>query len=171
MSPTQVCPGVHKSETLAPSKVSPGREEPMTVDATAESVVVGAVGTGAGGATAATTEDVGSGAALEVDVAVGSEGESGAVLVAARVIDVWEEGCVAVTVSSVATVVVTRLDVTSAPPAGSHTVVTTSMVSMTCCVTVYQTRSRFAKGTAATKLMRGKRVLIVDDFIFAVGRF
>ena len=69
--------------------------------------------------------------------------------------------------SSVAMVVVTGVDVTSEPPAGSHTVVITSTVLITCCVTVYQTRSRFASGTAATKPMRGKRAMVVDAFMFA----
>ena len=102
-------------------------------------------------------------------MAAGSDGEIGAALVtAAEEMGVWIDDGVAVTGSSVARVVVTGVDVTSEPPPGSHTVVITSTVLMTCCVTVNQTRSRFGNGTAAAKPTRGKRAMVVDAFILAV---
>ena len=165
---------MHKSETVAP-----GRTEPA---AAAGAVGVGAVDTGAGagvvlgvgsGATGATADDVGAGAGAGagagsgsgsgVDVAAASGDEKESMLVTDGVMASWGNDCVVVTGSAV---VVTKVDVTSAPPGGTHIVVTISTVSMTCCVTVYHTISRFAKGTAATKPTTGARAMIVDVFMF-----
>lgn len=53
-----------------------------------------------------------------------------------------------------------------APPAVTHRVVVTSMVSTTSCVTTTVTRSRLTNGTAAAKARRPEKAKMLDCFIF-----